>query len=93
MSTLNQDLEKRVERQKSYLANRQAAYQALFAGGNDLEEVMNDLKFFCRARDSCFDADPRVHAVLEGRREVYQRIEDHLELSFDELWDKQTKGE
>jgi hypothetical protein len=43
-----------------------------------------DLARFCRANETCFDADPRIHALLEGRREVYLRIMDYIDLPIDE---------
>lgn len=47
--------------------------------------VLDDLRGFCRADRSCFDIDPRIHAALEGRREVWLRIQQHLELTPEEL--------
>lgn len=47
--------------------------------------VLADLAKFCRAADTCFDADPRLHALAEGRREVWLRITRHLHLSPEEL--------
>lgn len=40
----------------------------------DGEKVLADLRKFCRGDRSTFDADPRIHALLEGRREVFLRI-------------------
>jgi hypothetical protein len=66
------------------LRQLKAAYQvALSAASGEL--VLRDLRKFCRADYSCFDADPRVHAVYEGRREVWLRINDLLTLSPEEL--------
>lgn len=42
--------------------------------------VLGDLRDFCRARETTFDADPRVHALLEGRREVWLRITNQLNI-------------
>jgi len=50
-----------------------------------VENVINDLKIFCRANESTFHADPRIHAMLEGRREVWLHIERQLKLKPDEL--------
>lgn len=50
-------------------------------------EVLKDLAKFCRAHKSTFHADPRIHAVLEGRREVWLKIEQMLNLSPDELYE------
>lgn len=66
-------------------AKRAFHYQAVFFG-EDGElthhgaKVIADLRDFCRANKSTFDADPRVHALLEGRREVVLRIFDMLNI-------------
>lgn len=67
------------------LRGRRQAYNLAFrqpAG----QEVLIDLAQFCRADQTCFDADPRIHAVLEGRREVWLRIQNHLHLTNDQLF-------
>ena len=48
-------------------------------------EVLMDLARFCRANETCFNADARKHAVLEGRREVWLRIQMHLGLTTEQL--------
>jgi len=63
---------------------RQMAYARLFES-DDGRIVLEDLMRFCRARESTFHPDSRVAAALDGRREVFLRIEDHLSLSADEL--------
>jgi hypothetical protein len=50
------------------------------------QEVLIDLARFCRANESCFHADARLHAVAEGRREVWLRIQQHLNLKPTELF-------
>lgn len=50
------------------------------------QEVLKDLAKFCRAAESCFHKDPRMHAVLEGRREVFLRIAQHLNLTTEQLF-------
>ena len=62
-----------------------SAYRIVF-GGPAGNMVLQDLAKFCRGAESCFDADPRKHAVLEGRREVWLRISDHLHLTQDQLY-------
>lgn len=42
--------------------------------------MLADLSTFCRANESTFDPDPRIHALLEGRREVYLRIINFLSI-------------
>lgn len=49
--------------------------------------MMEDLADFCCADRSCFNYDPYIHAVLAGRREVWIRIQQHLNLTPDELLD------
>jgi hypothetical protein len=44
-------------------------------------EVLLDLAEFCRANESCYHEDARRHAVLEGRREVWLRIQTHIHLT------------
>lgn len=48
--------------------------------------VLADLEKFCRANETCFDTDARVNAALEGRREVWLRIQQHLNLSSEDLF-------
>lgn len=70
---------------QEFLAERRTDYIRTFntpAG----QKVMEDLARFCRAHESTFHADPRIHAALEGRREVWLRIQQHLQLSDDQLW-------
>ena len=58
--------------------------------------VLEDLARFCRANETTFAADVRASAVLEGRREVWLRIQNYLNLTVDELYDIhhiRTKGE
>lgn len=78
-----------VEKVKQFIFRRQYAYQQTFQKENVLaQEVLKDLAAFCRAFESTFHADARLHAVLEGRREVFLRIASHLNLTSEELWKK-----
>ncbi len=67
------------------LARRRQVYALAFAGPTG-EAVLRDLAQFCRANATTFHEDPRVHAVLEGRREVWLRIQQHLQLDDEKLW-------
>ena len=67
-----------------FIRGRKRAYQLVWHS-IDGQTVLADLAGFCRADQSCFDADPRIHAVLEGRREVWLRIQQHLNLSSEQL--------
>jgi hypothetical protein len=59
------------------LAELQQAYNICLGAGVATGMVLEDLAQFCRANQSCFDPDPRIHAVLEGRREVWLRIQEY----------------
>lgn len=75
------------EKIRSVLSNRQHAYQEVFKSDSlSVQAVLKDLIRFCRANESTFHEDPRIHAVLEGRREVFLRIQKHLNLSTEDLW-------
>lgn len=75
------------ERAKRFLMGRAGAYHRVFVkGGTDTESVLADLARFCRAHDSTGHSDSHIAARLDGRREVWLRIQHHLNLSTDELW-------
>ena len=67
------------------VAGLRRAYRAVL-GGPAGQAVLRDLEKFCRANETCFHADPRQHAVLEGRREVWLRIQAHLNLGPEDLF-------
>lgn len=70
---------------RNFLHNRQRAYKVTF--DSDLgKEVLKDLHKFCRASKPTYSSDPREHAMLEGRREVWLRIAHHLNLTDEQLW-------
>lgn len=72
---------------------RKRAY-TLLLGGHDIPHrklVLADLAAFCRKDESTFHADPRIHALLEGRREVLLRISAYLELTVEQLYDRYAK--
>lgn len=72
---------------------RQRAYRTTFNADSEADRiVMQDLSRFCRADESTFHQDPRIHAVLEGRREVFLRIMDHIGMNSEDLFIKYTKG-
>lgn len=76
-----------LEKVRALVNDRQRAYQQVFDPANRATRaVLADLTRFCRGTESAFHPDPRVHAVLEGRREVLLRIQQHTNLSPDELW-------
>lgn len=67
------------------MRDRKRAFQVTFKRGMAQDFVLRDLMKFCRARESTFHPDPRMHAVLEGRREVWLRIQNYLGLTEEEL--------
>lgn len=74
-----------VEQAKRWLFKRQYAYRVTFKGPL-AEEVLIDLARFCRANQSTFHENDRAHAMAEGRREVWLRIQQHLNLKPEDLW-------
>lgn len=67
--------------------SRQTAYRLVFNKETPAAQVvLKDLAKFCRANKPTFHPDPRMHAELEGRREVWLRIANHLNLTPDEAW-------
>lgn len=69
---------------KDYLFERKRAYDVTFKNVSG-EIVLQDLARFCRANESCFNADARLHALAEGRREVWLRIQRHLNMTPEQL--------
>lgn len=54
--------------------------------------VLADLEPFCRARETCvIPGDRDKTFVLEGRREVYLRIRDYIDLTPEQLVERYTK--
>jgi phage-related baseplate assembly protein len=72
------------------LTDRKRAY--LLAFGTDAgKAVLDDLAIFCRARETCVIPGDRDRTyVLEGRRETYLRIRDHLDLTPEQLVERYT---
>jgi len=75
-----------IRRTLEFLRRRKSAYQGTFTRNPAAMEVLADLAKFCRAGSTTFHDDPRVHAALEGRREVWLRITQHLHLTSEQLY-------
>jgi hypothetical protein len=74
-----------VERATAIMTERKRAYQLAFHGPAG-EAILIDLTSFCRGRETCVvPGDRDSTMVLEGRREVYLRIRDHLDMTVEEL--------
>lgn len=86
------------EKIRQAVFRRRHAYRSLFRpGGRELsiaaQIVLTDLKKFCRATSSTTvvspvsrAVDPIASAHLEGRREVWLRITQHLDISDADLY-------
>jgi hypothetical protein len=67
------------------------AYQLAF-GTVAGQAVLADLTPFCRAKETCVVPGDRDRTyVLEGRREVYLRIREYLELTPEQLVERYTR--
>lgn len=67
------------------MKRRKHAYQ-LFKKTQEGTTFLTDLAQFCRANETCVvPGDPVATNVLEGRREVWLRIQNHLGLSPEDL--------
>lgn len=71
------------------ISNRHAVYSAVFRPGGKMTpaaaHVLDDLAAFCGADASTYHDDPRRHAKMEGRREVYLHIQQSLKLDGEKL--------
>ena len=79
-----------VERLRIALGDRQIVYRRTFTGvpGSPVHLVLKDLARFCRAHESTFHpTNEKVADNLAGRREVWLRIQEHLNLTPDQLWE------
>ena len=85
-------LEARENKARALLRDRQVSYQHAL-GGAPGQAVLEDLAWFCRADQTTFHPDPRVHALMEGRREVWLRIKEHLDLDLEDLLRRRTTVE
>lgn len=72
---------------KALFAKRSLAYKRVFKLDDvDSLIVLKDLAKFCRAHQSTYHKDARIHAELEGRKEVWLRLQNYLNLSSEELY-------
>ena len=76
-----------VEKAQRFLAGRKGAYRRTFSKENqDAVVVLRDLAQFCRASESTFNPVAAMSDRLDGRREVWLRIQQHIHLTDEELW-------
>lgn len=70
----------------SFIDQRKRAYQLTFQLNQPANvAVLDDLIRFCRVNESTFHPDARIAANLDGRREVFLRIQNHLGLTTEQL--------
>lgn len=68
------------------LLARRAAYAKTFNSPSG-QDVLADLRRFCRATTPTADVNnPNVTYLLEGRREVWLRIQSLLQLTEDDIY-------
>lgn len=71
-----------------FLVSRAGAYRRTFdPASRDARVVLADLARFCRATQSTAHPDSSMADQLEGRRQVWLRISEHLNLTTEELYD------
>ena len=61
------------------------AYNLTFNQSKASQQVMKDLGDFCHGWDTTFDKDPHISSRLQGRREVFLRIMNHLHMPEEKL--------
>ncbi|MDZ4662945.1 MAG: hypothetical protein SGJ18_15135 [Pseudomonadota bacterium] len=72
---------------KEKLLDRKIAYCQAFSDEGAYRGVLEDLAVFCKADQSAFDPIELTNARNEGRREVWLRIQNHLQLTEEQLWE------
>ena len=65
-------------------------YQLVFRNGPAQNSVLEDLARFCHANETQFHENQRLTDVLIGRREVWLRIQNFLNLSDADLYRLRT---
>lgn len=85
-------IDKAMEATFDFLRGRKSAYKFAFSLSNPAaRQVLADLAVFCRANETCVVAgDHDKSMVLEGRREVWLRIQQHLNLTPEQLFELYT---
>lgn len=79
-----------VQKTLDFLRLRKRAYQLTFKDPKN-NEVLKDLARFCRANKSPEHHDLFRLGVAVGRREVWLRIQEHLHLQPEELYEIYNK--
>lgn len=76
-----------IQKAWDYIRGRRQDYQLTFPRNSpSAQRVLQDLAKFCRANDTVYHEDQRLTDVLIGRQEVFRRIQNHLNLSSEDLY-------
>ena len=80
------------KKQPKFFWRLRAAFKYIFDGDNPANlDVLIDLARFCRANESCVvPGDHDRTLMLEGRREVWLRIQQHLGLTNEQVFNLYT---
>lgn len=71
----------------NFIRRRRRDYQLTFKQSIPGQNVLQDLAKFCRANQTCvIPGDPVLTGILEGRREVWLRISNHINLTDEQLY-------
>ena len=81
-----------VDKVKNILRLRKSAYEQTFNGHGASRAVLMDLARFCHANETAFHPTQRGTDVIIGRQEVWLRIQRHLNLSSEELFQLTTES-
>lgn len=78
-----------------HLRRTKQAYASVFGGDaseDDVQFVLRDLAWFCKAYDSVFDpVNPRMQEHIVGRQSVFLRIKEYTQLDTDTLMKRYHK--
>ncbi len=75
-----------IARAKRFLLARKYKYRSVFLNPNG-EAVLADLAVYCfAAQSTIIDGDRDKALVAQGRREVGLRIQSHLRLTDEQIW-------
>lgn len=75
-----------LEKLRIALGARRHAYRTTFKGPY-ADVVLKDIARFCRAHETTLNANEKLQDAFEGRRQVWLRIQEHLQLTPDQLWE------
>lgn len=80
------------EKARRFLMRRRHAYRLTFLSPPG-KEVLADLSRFCFANKTTVHPNRDLSLILQGRREVWLRIANHMNMTPDELWKLYAEGE